>query len=110
VLRDFSPARYVPDFYGQWGGRTHLPQIGTAALAQLLTTKLHDGVTELSCHPGYVDADLVSGYGAERECELQTLCSPSIRQAIREAGIVLVSFRDISGLLSDQAIPIRAAR
>ena len=110
LLRDFSPARYVPDFYGQSCGRTHLPQISAAALGHILKTKLHDGVTELGCHPGYVDVDLVSRYAAERECEVRTLCNPAVREAIREAGIILVSFRDIARLASDHAIPIRADR
>jgi chitin disaccharide deacetylase len=110
VLRDFSPARYVPDFYGQSGGETQLPQISAAALVQILKTELHDGVTELGCHPGYVDVDLVSRYAAERECEVRTLCHPSVRDAISEAGIMLVSFRDIPRLLSDQAIPMGAER
>jgi predicted glycoside hydrolase/deacetylase ChbG (UPF0249 family) len=110
ALRDYSPARYVPDFYGQSCGETHLPQISAATLAHLLKTQLHDGVTELGCHPGYVDVDLVSGYGVEREFEIRTLCDPSVREAIREAGIILVNFRDIPRLLSDLTIPIHAER
>jgi predicted glycoside hydrolase/deacetylase ChbG (UPF0249 family) len=105
MLRDFSPARYLPDFYGQSGGRTDLPRITAAALVHVLKTKLVDGVTELGCHPGYIDSDLVSRYRAEREFELCTLCNPCVREAIRESGIRLVSFRDIPRLLSEQAIP-----
>ena len=103
-MRDFSKVRYVPEFYGQWSGRTHLEQVGVAGLVHLLRTRVEDGLTELGCHPGYVDSDLVSGYTTERECELRTLCDPSVRAAIREAGIVLVSFRDVPRILTESAI------
>jgi predicted glycoside hydrolase/deacetylase ChbG (UPF0249 family) len=104
IVREFSKVRCVPEFYGQWGGRTHLEQIGVAGLVHLLRTRVEDGVTELSCHPGYVDSDLVSGYTSARECELRTLCDSSVRAAIREAGIMLVSFRDVPRLLTEPAI------
>ena len=103
VVRDFSNVRYVSEFYGQRSGRTDLQKIGVAGLLQLLQTRLHDGLTEMGCHPGYVDPDLVSGYRAERECELRTLCDPSVREAIREAGIVLVSFHDVPRILKEPA-------
>jgi chitin disaccharide deacetylase len=103
IVRDFSRVRYVPEFYGQRSGRTDLQKIGVAGLLHLLRTRVDDGLTELGCHPGYVDPDLVSGYGAEREWELRTLCDPSVREAIREAGIVLVSFHDVPRILKEPA-------
>lgn len=104
IVRDFSKVRCVPEFYGQWSGRTHLEQVGVARLVHLLRTRVEDGLTELSCHPGYVDSDLVSGYTTERECELRTLCDSSVRAAIREARIMLVSFRDVPRILTESAI------
>ena len=104
IVRNFSKVRCVPEFYGQWSGRAHLEQVGVASLVHLLRTRVEDGLTELSCHPGYVDSGLVSGYTRERECELRTLCDSSVRAAIREAGIVLVSFRDVPRLLTESAI------
>lgn len=106
IVRDFSKVRYVPEFYGQRSGETDLRQIGVAALVHLLRTKLQDGVTELGCHPGHVDSGLVSRYAIERACELRTLCDPSVREAVREAGIALVSFRDVPRILREPAILI----
>jgi chitin disaccharide deacetylase len=106
AVRDFSKVRYVSAFYGQRSGRTDLQRIGVVSLVHLLRTSVQDGLTELGCHPGYVDADLVSRYTTERECELRTLCDASVREAIREAGIVLVGFRDVPRILGESATPV----
>ncbi len=99
-LREHSPARYCSKFYGQWGGETHLEQIGADNLARLLETEVQDGVTELSCHPGYVDPDLRSSYGVEREAELRALCDPTVPAVLAAHDIQLVGFRDLAGLLA----------
>ena len=106
LVRDFSKVRYVPEFYGQSGGRTDVQNVSVASLVHLLRTTLQDGLNELGCHPGYVDSELVSRYATEREHELHTLCDPGVRDAIREAGISLVSFRDVPGILRDSAISV----
>jgi predicted glycoside hydrolase/deacetylase ChbG (UPF0249 family) len=106
LVRDCSNVRYIPEFYGQSGGRTDLQNITAAALVHLLRTRLQVGVNELGCHPGYVDADLVSGYAMEREFEVRTLCDPVVRNTIREADISLVSFRDVPGILAKSATPV----
>lgn len=99
-LREHSPVRYLSKFYGQWGGETHLEQIGTESLTRLLATEIEDGVTELSCHPGYLDPDHVTSYAIEREVELRTLCDPSIRRVLAERSIALASYRDVAGVLA----------
>jgi predicted glycoside hydrolase/deacetylase ChbG (UPF0249 family) len=99
-LRAYSPVRYFSKFYGQWGGETHLEQISVESLMRMLETEVQEGVTELSCHPGYMDLAFPSGYAAEREIELQTLCDPIIRQVLTERSIQLVSFRDVVHLLA----------
>lgn len=99
-LREHSSILYFSKFYGQWGGETHLEQIGVENLVHMLKSELHEGITELSCHPGYVDPDLQSGYSAERETELRTLCDPSVRSVLKEQQIELAGFRDASTLLA----------
>lgn len=99
-LRDYSPLRYFSGFYGQWGGVTHGEQIRVENLMKLLQTEVRDGITELSCHPGYVEPDFVTSYAAEREMEVRTLCDPAIRQALAEQEIQLVNYHDVAGLLS----------
>jgi len=95
-VRGHSAARHVGKFYGQWGDSIHLEQIGVEGLLRLLDAEVREGVTELSCHPGCVEPDFRSSYLVERELELQTLCDPRVRQAIRDRGIRLIGFRDLS--------------
>src|SRR2546426_1668267 len=99
-LREHSPVRYFSKFYGQWGGQTHLEQISVESLARMLETEIEDGITELSCHPGYLDENYVTGYSTEREAELRTLCDPVLRGVIAAQSIRLMSYCDLSQLLA----------
>ncbi|MGH7538872.1 MAG: ChbG/HpnK family deacetylase [Gemmatimonadales bacterium] len=96
-LRGHSTVRACSKFYGQWGGATHLEQIGLDGFERILATEVRDAVTELSCHPGYVDAELRSSYSVEREVELRTLCDPAARSILSALGLSLISFRDLNG-------------
>lgn len=100
-LRDYSHVRYFSKFYGQWSGKSHLEQISIGSLLHMLESEVQDGVTELSCHPGYIEPGFSSGYSSEREAELKTLCAPSIRTALAELQIHLVAFRDLARLATD---------
>src|SRR2546422_6215146 len=97
-VRGHSRVRHLPKFYGQWGGETHLEQIGVEGLLRLLDADIRAGVTELACHPGYVDPGLSSSYAAEREVELGTLCDPRVHEAVVEKEIRLIGFRDLPAL------------
>ena len=97
-VRGGSRVRHLSKFYGQWGGETHLEQISVAGLLRLLDTELGAGVTELTCHAGYVDESLVSSYTIERVAEVRTLCDPRVRPALAERGIRLAGFRDLAAL------------
>ena len=98
-LREHSPVRYFPNFYGQWDGKTHLEQISVENLGRMLETEINDGVTELSCHPGYVDPEYPTGYSVEREAEVRTLCDPRIRRTLVEQAIQLVSYHHFAKLV-----------
>ena len=102
-LRGHSPARYFSSFYGQWGGRSHPEHVGVESLLRMLETEVGEGVTELSCHPGYVDPREPSSYTVEREVERSTLCDARVRAAIEAQGITLVSFHDLGRLTADAA-------
>lgn len=108
-VRGWSAVRHLPKFYGQWGGETHLEQISVAGLLRLLDAELGPGVTELTCHAGYVDAGLASSYTVEREAELRTLCDPRVRPALAERGIRLAGFRDLGALLAPSPVSEGAA-
>lgn len=98
-LREHSEARYFSNFYGQWDGETHLEQISTESLLAMLASEVGEGVTELSCHPGYVDPDFASCYAIERETEIRTLCNPAVRERLEALGIQLIGFRDLPHIL-----------
>lgn len=95
ALREHSAVRHFSKFYGQWGGETHLEQIGVESLVRMLRTEIEEGITELSCHPGHADPDHRSGYSIEREVELHTLCDPAVREALAEQAIELVSYHAV---------------
>jgi len=99
-LREHSPVRYFSKFYGQWNGETHLEQISAGSLGRMLQTEIGEGITELSCHPGYFDSKFASGYGVEREAELRALCDPSIRGVLAAESIELASYHDLASLLA----------
>jgi predicted glycoside hydrolase/deacetylase ChbG (UPF0249 family) len=102
-LRGYSPIRYFSNFYGQWDGDTHLEQISVETLVQILENELREGVTELSCHPGYVDPNFKSVYSIEREVELRTLCDPIIKNKIIELGIKLTNYQDVDKFQMDES-------
>jgi len=58
-----------------------------------------DGVTELISHPGEVDDQLrgLSSLREQREVELAALTAPAARERVRETGIRLIHFGDLSG-------------
>jgi predicted glycoside hydrolase/deacetylase ChbG (UPF0249 family) len=72
---------------------------GHIALADLLAllSRLEDGVTELMCHPGEPDADLVatSAYARERPLELAVLTDPKVRAAVESQRITLTTFAEL---------------
>jgi len=61
-------------------------------------------VTELTCHPRYVEPGLRSSDAAEREVELRTLCDPRVHQAILDRDIRLVGFRDLHALATRSSV------
>jgi predicted glycoside hydrolase/deacetylase ChbG (UPF0249 family) len=71
----------------------HPGHIEVADLLALLS-RLEDGVTELMCHPGEPDPELVatSAYARERPLELAVLIDPRIDSAIERDHITLTTF------------------
>jgi predicted glycoside hydrolase/deacetylase ChbG (UPF0249 family) len=85
-----SPAGvdYRGDFYGQTGkGEPYWSALTLDALLGVVDG-LPDGVTELGCHPGFVD-DLDSTYRLEREMETRVLCEPALRARLEASGVLL---------------------
>ena len=74
----------------------HPGHIEVADLLALIS-RLEDGVTELMCHPGEPDPDLVatSAYARERPLELAVLTDPRIRRALEREHITLTTFAEL---------------
>jgi predicted glycoside hydrolase/deacetylase ChbG (UPF0249 family) len=100
-LREHSAVIYFPEYYGQWDGETHLEQISVESLRVMLEFRIGDGMTELGCHPGYVDPHFQSPYSWEREAEVATLSDPSLPEFLKELEIVLTNYRE----LGEKAMP-----
>lgn len=70
--------------------------------AQSLEEILHSlpwGTSELMCHPGYVDTDLMrtpTRLLAQREVELHALTQPAIKELIVRLGIELITYRNLA--------------
>ncbi|HEX2111608.1 MAG TPA: ChbG/HpnK family deacetylase [Gaiellaceae bacterium] len=99
-LREHSRIRHVPEFYGRWDDASHPEKISVEGLARILENEIGEGVSELGCHPGYIDDDLRSTYGRERELELATLTSPRLSNVLAAHGIELVNFSEAARLLA----------
>ncbi len=104
-LREYSIVRHFPKFYGQWDGCTHWEQISPENLAHMLATEIEPGITELSCHPGYVEDAFSSSYRAEREAELRALTNPLVRHVLREQQIQLIGFHEIRAFVEKRRSP-----
>ena len=94
-VRHAPGRRYCGAFYGQGRHGGPLPELISAEALAALIGELAPGVTERACHPA--DAvDFESSYAAERQAELRALCDARVRRALREHGVELCSFREVS--------------
>jgi predicted glycoside hydrolase/deacetylase ChbG (UPF0249 family) len=83
----FWPTRLEMGFHGE-----------RATLGDLLVflTTLPDGITEIVCHPGYVDDQLAgSRYREPRESELACLTNTATLECVKAEGIQLIAFGDV---------------
>lgn len=83
------PARLETGFFGK--------HITLGELLLILTDLPDDSLTELLCHPGYVDDTLgSSGYTTPRETELAHLTARATRECVEAEGIQLITFADLA--------------
>jgi len=82
------PVRFLGTFFGK--------EAHTVEFLRGLLAALPDGISELMCHPGYVDSNLdSSSYREERQSELALLTDPAIQDTVRALGIELGTFADL---------------
>jgi predicted glycoside hydrolase/deacetylase ChbG (UPF0249 family) len=80
-----TPDTFLNGFYGKGA---------TAANLRALLDSLSDGTSELMCHPGVPDGELLGGssYARERGRELDLLCDPGLRPLLARLEVELVGF------------------
>ena len=83
-------------FFSVFGIFPKPPSIDLHAF-ELILRRIRNGVTEIMCHPGYVDDALlsISDLTGQREQELEALKAPSLKELIRELNIELGTYRDV---------------
>ncbi len=107
-VRGFSEVFYVGRFWAHPEfGRTDMTKISAESLRVLLRS-LGPGVSEVSCHPGYLESRADAQYNREREVELRSLCDAKVKAAIAEEGIRLISFREFGCMASGGCGPAAA--
>jgi len=100
-LRDTPPVVFKGGFYAQWEyGVSDPSKVSVEALEGMIRDEVEDGITEMSCHPGYFDEAMEIVYHRDRETELRTLCHPRVREVLREEGIRLIGFRQLGEALA----------
>jgi chitin disaccharide deacetylase len=68
-------------------------------LFQAIARNIPEGTWEFVCHPGYNDRDLQAArtrLRESREAELRALTLPAARDVLVQAGVELISYRDLS--------------
>ncbi len=55
-----------------------------------------EGVSELMCHPGYPPVGVRSGYGPQREVELQALTDPAVLACVAGGDVQLCNFATLA--------------
>ena len=83
-----SPQSCITSFYGEAASMANLSKI---------IAMIPEGVSELMCHPGYADRELMEGssYTATRELELRILASEETKASLEKNGVGLARFSDL---------------
>jgi predicted glycoside hydrolase/deacetylase ChbG (UPF0249 family) len=83
-----TPDHFLDGFYGDGA---------TAENLRATLRGLGAGTSELMCHPGRPDDELLAGstYARERERELALLCDPELPLLLAREGVERVDFRDL---------------
>lgn len=84
-----TPDNFNEDFYGK-------DFVNAERLGEIIETA-PDGISEIMCHPGFVDDGLMenSSYNHPRELEIQALTHPKTIQALQKQEAKIIGYRDI---------------
>jgi predicted glycoside hydrolase/deacetylase ChbG (UPF0249 family) len=83
-----TPDHFIDGFYGEGA---------TAQNLRATLRGLRNGTSELMCHPGRADKELLAGstYARERERELALLCDPEIPVLLARDAVRRINFRGL---------------
>lgn len=103
VLRAYSQQYSTPirrQGFAKFIGSYFAPSEGNTSSTELLKQAIDqatDEYNEIMCHVGYCDQYLLehSSYNRPRELELQTMCSPEIKQYIAEKDLELANWQAV---------------
>jgi len=87
-------------FPSHFRGLSHTGFLRLRSVLDILAN-LPEGVSELMCHPGYVDSDLVNSGTrllGQREIEVSALTAPVVKKVVADRGIQLISYAQLEGL------------
>src|SRR3989344_6289966 len=96
-FRNMKNVKLITDFQGmKISKESSRGSVSVTGLLHILS-KLDNGVSELMCHPGFVDSELrtISRYAWQREKELRTLIDRRISGFMHRSAIRLVNWRDV---------------
>ncbi|MBI5442002.1 MAG: ChbG/HpnK family deacetylase [Deltaproteobacteria bacterium] len=92
-LRDRPPVVFRGGFYAQWEyGVSDPSKVSLASLQRILREEIEEGITEVSCHPGFFDPAFEAVYHLDREDELRTLIDPALPGFLEREGIRRISY------------------
>ena len=91
LLKQFTP-RLPENFFSSFYDKN-----ATSENFLRIITNLPAGTSELMCHPGYSDPELVSvsSYNINREVELGVLIDPTIKKVIQDHAIQLITYAQL---------------
>jgi predicted glycoside hydrolase/deacetylase ChbG (UPF0249 family) len=96
-LRGRPPLVLKGGFYGQWEyGVSEKEKVSFEALRSIVSNELGQGIYELVVHPGYLDARAEYVYHLDRQWEAETLADPRLAGLLRQQGICLISYHELS--------------
>jgi hopanoid biosynthesis associated protein HpnK len=82
----------------QFYGLSNTGFLNTRSIEDILC-RLPEGVSELMCHPGYTDGELIKAGTrllAQREVEALALTAPNVKKLVADEGIRLVSYEHLA--------------
>ncbi len=82
----------------QFYGLSNTGFLNTRGIQDILC-RMSEGVSELMCHPGYADGELVKAGTrllAQREVEALALTARNVKKLVADEGIQLVSYQDLA--------------